>query len=265
MKYVNKNIFSTLFTRIEHDLHLPISPVTVLGYHAVSNNKTIVDISPHMFQRHLSFLKKNFQFITLDNVINYINGKQTFAKPAVALTFDDGYSDVFTTIAPILAKDNIPAATFILSNPDYANRYELENNKKLMSIKEIKQLQNLGWTIGCHSATHAKLVDKYIELEKEITLSKKQLEKELTTQISYFAYPKGIYNQNVITKVKKAGFSAAFAFRTDFITRKSNLFTIPRSPVDWTHTMEQFEAFFTNWGKYYLSTKYKLQRKFYEK
>lgn len=260
MKYINKNKLAVLFTRIEQGLRLPIPPVTILGYHAVSNDKTIVDINPHMFQKQLSFLKKNFKFITLDNVIDYINGEQTFTKPAVALTFDDGYSDVFTTIAPILAKDNIPAATFILSNPACANRQELENKKKLMSIKEIKHLRNLGWTIGCHSATHAKLVNKYIQLEKEITLSKKQLEKELNAPITYFAYPKGIYNQHVITKVKKAGFSAAFAFRNGFITHKTNSFTIPRSPVDRTHTIEQFEAFFTNWGKYYLSTKYELQK-----
>jgi len=256
MKYINKNTLSTIFTHMEKNLSMPTPPVTILGYHSISDDKTIVDIHPYMFQRQLSFLKKNFQFISLDSVIKYINGEQTFSRPAVALTFDDGYSDVYKTVAPLLAKDNIPAGIFVLTNPTKANRSELENDKKLMSIKEIKHLQNLGWTIGCHGATHAKLTDKQINLEKEIILSKKQLEKELLASIKYFAYPKGIYNRQVIAKVKKAEFTAAFTFKTGFITHKTNLYTIPRSPVDWTHTMEQFKAFFTNWGKYYLSKKY---------
>lgn len=255
MKYIDKNSLSAIFTRIEKNLHMPPPPVTILGYHSISNDQTIVDIQPQIFKQQLSFLKKNFRFITLDNVVEYINGEQTFPSPAVALTFDDGYSDAYKTVAPLLTKNNIPASIFVITNPTKANRSELENDKKLLSINEIKHLKNLGWTIGCHSATHANLTNRHVDLKKEIIQSKKQLEKELASPVKYFAYPKGIYNRQVISKIKKAGFSAAFTFKTGFITRKTNPYTIPRSPVDWTHTLEQFEAFFTNWGKFYLSIK----------
>jgi peptidoglycan/xylan/chitin deacetylase (PgdA/CDA1 family) len=168
---------------------------------------------------------------------------------------------VFTKIAPLLAKENIPAAAFVLSDLSRANRSELENYKKLMSMQQIKLLQQIGWTIGSHSATHANLTDKNVDLEKEVLLSKKQLERELAIPISYFAYPKGIYNKIVVQQAKKAGYSAAFSFQTGFISNKTDLFTIPRIPIDHTHTMEQFEAFFTNWAKFYFLTKQQLQRR----
>lgn len=260
MSLVIKDVLATIITRVERGMHVPVSPVSILAYHAVSNDKTIVDIEPAMFLTQINFLKKNFQFITLDQVINYLNLEKSLTRPAIALTFDDGYRDVFTTIAPILAQNNIPATAFVLSNPTAANRAELENNKELLSEKEIKTLQKLGWTIGCHTATHANLLARNVDLNKEITKAKLQLERTLQTPVTYFAYPKGFYTPHIIEQVKQAGFTAAFAFEAGFITRKTNRYAIPRIPVDATHSMEQFEALLSNWSKYYFIAKNKIQR-----
>lgn len=255
-----KNRLSSFLTNVEKKMHIPGPSVVVLAYHTVSDNKTIVDVDPKVFKQQLEFLKKNFKFITLDKVIDYVYSKKTFNKPAVALTFDDGYKEVFTTIAPILAKEKIPATVFVLSNPSQANRAELENDKKLMSIQEIKHLQKLGWIIGCHSATHSNFFVLNLDFDKEIYQSKKLIEKKLRTSIKYFAYPKGLYNSFIIDQVKSAGYTASFAFEAGFISYRTNLMKIPRLPVDWTHSMAQFEAFFTNWGTFYFLAKQKLQK-----
>lgn len=256
MSMVNKNAITRVLNQAERRLPIPVLPVTVLGYHAVSNDQTIVDITKNNFERQIAFLKKHFQFITLDHVTAYIQGKQSFSKPAVALTFDDGYQDVYKTIAPLLIKNKIPATFFVMSDLAHSNRKELANKKQLMTFKELKELQRQGFTIGCHSATHANLSITTTDLQKEIRLSKKNLEKLFGTRIPYFAYPKGIYNAQVIAEVKRSEFNAAFAFEAGFIKRNTNLYIIPRMPVDWTHTQEQFEAFFTHWGvAYYLAKK----------
>ena len=260
MKRINKNTLSSFLTRIERIIGLPKPAVTVLAYHAVSNDKTIVDITPETFQRQMAFLKERFAFIALDEVIDFIKGKKKCSKPAVALTFDDGYMDVFEKVFPILKKEKIPAAVFAMSDPMHANREELANKKALMSKKELSLLHKNGWTIGCHSSTHASFAGHAVDRKKEIQNAKKQLEHALGVPVTYFAYPKGDYSQSIAESVKKTGFAAAFSFESGFISRKSNLFTIPRMPVDHTHSMEQFEAFFTYWGKTYLKMRYGIEK-----
>lgn len=262
MQLLNKNALSTLFTRAEQMIDLQLPPVTILGYHAVSHEKTIVDVEPEMLQKQLSILKDLCQFVTLDQVVLYIQGKKTFTKPAVALTFDDGYKDIFTTVMPILAKEKIVATAFVLSNPESANRKELENNKPFLTTKELQILHTMGWAIGCHSATHANFADIQLNRQKEIVDAKEQLENDLGLSVRYFAYPKGIYSPHIVETVKSAGFAAAFAFESGFISQKTNLFTIPRMAVDWTHSEEQFRAFFTHWGIWYLQTKQRVERSF---
>src|SRR5256885_10483824 len=182
MSFLNKNTLSDLMNGIEHSVKLPPPQVSILGYHAISPENTIVDIKIEMFMKQLAFRKKHCQLIPLDQVISFIQGKETFTKPAVALTFDDGYLDIMTTVSPILVKEKIPATLFVMSDLAHVNRLELANEKKLLSIKDIKYLQKLGFTIGCHTATHANLASKDADLEREILLSKKRLEKSFNTK-----------------------------------------------------------------------------------
>src|SRR5579859_3109939 len=99
-----KDALSAFFTRVERYVHGDFPSVTVLAYHAVSSEKTIVDIDTSVFKQQVAFLRNICEFITLDQVYNFIQGKETFSKPAVAFSFDDGYKDVFTNVLPILTK-----------------------------------------------------------------------------------------------------------------------------------------------------------------
>lgn len=254
-----KDYVSVMLTRFEQKL-LPRPQITILGYHGVSNDKTIVDIEKNIFEKQLSFLEKSFTFVTLTDVLSFICGQKIFDKPAVALTFDDGYRDILTTVHPILRKKSIPATLFIMSDLEQISRKELANNKKLLSKNEILFLHKAGWEIGCHSATHANFADKRLDIQKEIIESKKTLEAFLHNTIRFFAYPKGLYTPRIAHKVQEAGFEAAFSFEAGIISQKSHLFSIPRTPVDATHTMEQYEAFFSHWGTFYLGSKQKWAR-----
>ena len=112
----------------------------------------------------------------------------------------------------------------------------------------------MGWTIGCHSATHPDFL-RGVGTEKEIRDAKKTLEKELGCEIKYFAYPKGVYNDKVLKAVKLAGFSGAFTTHWASLSKQTDLFRIPRIGVDRTHTIAQFSAFFTNWARIYSNVK----------
>jgi peptidoglycan/xylan/chitin deacetylase (PgdA/CDA1 family) len=257
------SIKNSLASSLNHLETLVLSPkpgISVLCYHSISNDHTIDDIVPEEFWKQIEYLRKTHKFVSLDEVTLYLEGKMHLSKPTVAITFDDGYSDLLSNVAPSFAKMNIPAAVFVLSKPEKANRIELENEKPLLSFAQMKKLQKLGWTIGCHTATHPNLTNAGVNVKAEITDSKKQLERALHTPVHYFAYPKGIFTSRTVEAVKKAGFRAAFIFTPHSTTARTNQFMIPRIGVDSTHSIEQFRAFFTRWGSTYISLKHKISQ-----
>ena len=243
---MNKNSIAAMLNKIESFIGMNKPTVSVLVYHSISNDNTIVDVTPRQFLEQILFLKKYYKFITLDAVVAHIKGIHKITRPSIALTFDDGYHDLIHAVVPFLKREHVPAAVFVLSCPKEANRKELENDKKLLSLTEIKKMSKRGWTIGCHTATHPKLSNAKINIKHEVIQAKKCLEKNLGIHINYFAYPKGIYSSQIINFVKIANYKAAFAFESGFISPKTNLYAIPRIAVDHTHSIEQFTSLLMN-------------------
>jgi len=98
------------------------SPV-VLGYHRVvedfpSETKNSIPsmlISRQMFERHLDWLGQRFRFISLEELGSALEREEKFDRPAAAITFDDGYEDIYYNAFPILKQKGIPAAVFVVT------------------------------------------------------------------------------------------------------------------------------------------------------
>lgn len=205
---------------------------SIICYHDFSKSRNKYSISPRVFKKQVLTLQKNdFKFVGVNELERVFSGKEVTGKN-VLLTIDDGYESV-NKVIPFLIKNKIPALLFILSDRKLANRKELDNDFKLLTTKEIKKITKKGIVIGCHSATHANFQNLTTdEIEREVIFAKKNLEKKLGFEVRYFAYPKGIYNSNVIKAVRKAGFKGAFAVRGGNIDFQTERFAIPRVVVD---------------------------------
>lgn len=218
--------------------------LSVLCYHGIEERGKFYSVTLQEFEKQIEKIRKTARFISMDDVLRVLDGR-VIREPELCLTIDDGYTNVMK-ILPITKKYKIPVAIFVLSNPKNANRNELDHNGRLLTFREVKYLHFQGWTIGCHSATHAnfkRLTKK--QLEEEIVGSKKMLEEKLGFRIDYFAYPKGIYNKQIIDAVKKAGYKAAFAAGFGCITSASNKWKLPRNIIDSTHTAFDFPAVYS--------------------
>ncbi len=259
ISYYLKELGSLVLVRLEPLLGIKSPSVSVLLYHSISYDNTIVDVTPENFAYQIKYLKRHFDFITLDQVLDYIQGKYVLKQQSIALTFDDGYQDVLKNVVPVLKKYKIPATIFVLADPYGVNRKELANNKKLLNFAEIKKLQKAGWTIGCHTATHADLsiLDK-AELKKEIVNSKVILEEKLGRPINFFSYPKGIYDKNIILEARKANYKAAFTTDAGIIKKWNDFYKIPRLSIDGSISSYQFPVFFTSSLVFYFSVKNKV-------
>lgn len=176
----------------------------VLCYHSVSDKPWRYSVDTENFTKQVKFLKKYYNPIPLGELLENEAG-------GVSFTFDDGYSDVIENALPILEKNKLYATMFVIGDYKKVNRIELDNNYPIINYDDIKFLHKKGWEIGYHTTTHSNLGEiNNTSLESEIIKGRADLEKRLGFPIRYFAYPKGVYSENIIKFVKKAKYDAAF-------------------------------------------------------
>ena len=96
----------------------------VIGYHRVVEDfeaESTVEMpsmltSVAMFERHLECLARSFRFVSLDEIGDRLVNGLPFQEPVAAITFDDGYKDVYELALPVLERKGIPAATFVVTD-----------------------------------------------------------------------------------------------------------------------------------------------------
>jgi len=96
----------------------------VIGYHRVVEDfeaEATVEMpsmltSVAMFERHLDCLGRSFRFVSLDEIGDRLLNGLPFQEPVAAITFDDGYQDVYELALPVLERKGIPAATFVVTD-----------------------------------------------------------------------------------------------------------------------------------------------------
>jgi peptidoglycan/xylan/chitin deacetylase (PgdA/CDA1 family) len=96
----------------------------VIGYHRIVEDyeaEAKVEMpsmltSVGMFERHLDCLARSFRFVSLDEIGEHLLNGIPFSEPVAAITFDDGYQDVYELALPILERKGIPAAMFVVTD-----------------------------------------------------------------------------------------------------------------------------------------------------
>jgi peptidoglycan/xylan/chitin deacetylase (PgdA/CDA1 family) len=119
-----------------------------LKYNRYPNIKGL-DISD--FKEQVYFLKKHYNFITMEMLIDSIDNGTLLPPKSVLLTFDDAYSDHFNYVFPFLNENNIQGS-FYTPVKAISEHIVLDVNKihfilakeddKLKIIKEIKKELN---------------------------------------------------------------------------------------------------------------------------
>ena len=105
----------------------------ILNYHRICPDNVMnkpndeLAVSVSRFREQLLFLKKNYNLISLDNLLKF----EKSSKTNICITFDDGYKDNLIYALPILNEFNIPATIYIITKfyeKDFnVWWYELEN------------------------------------------------------------------------------------------------------------------------------------------
>jgi peptidoglycan/xylan/chitin deacetylase (PgdA/CDA1 family) len=93
--------------------------VIVPFYHLISDQNPIhlkhlyPIVTTKQFNSHLDYLLRHFTPIGSIDIRKVLNGEISTPKPALHLTFDDGFKELSSTVAPILLARGIPATFFV--------------------------------------------------------------------------------------------------------------------------------------------------------
>jgi peptidoglycan/xylan/chitin deacetylase (PgdA/CDA1 family) len=104
-----------LLTRLRQE-----HPCIILLYHRIIdesskylNKGAVVHHHINDFKREIPYFKRNFQILSMDEIVNHIKLGKGFRRPSIAITFDDGYLDSYTLAYPVLRKHRVPATIYL--------------------------------------------------------------------------------------------------------------------------------------------------------
>jgi peptidoglycan/xylan/chitin deacetylase (PgdA/CDA1 family) len=89
-------------------------------------------VSPKHFIADLEFMLKHFIPINVNEIPLVLAGQKQLSKPAIFLSFDDGFKEISTVVAPILLEKGIPATFFV--SPAFVDNKDMLYRCKLSLI-----------------------------------------------------------------------------------------------------------------------------------
>ena len=188
--------------------------IPIIMYHDITANKDVSwDVTPEELEKHFQALQEGgYTPITMDLMVSHLRtGAQLPAKP-VLLTFDDNYVGQYKYAFPLLRKYNYPAVWSV-----HTRFVGTGGQKPKATWDQLREMHKSGLiTVASHTVNHLNMTTlKDAEIEKEVTESKKVLEKELGISIDYFTYPEGDFTERAKDKIKNAGYKAALSMSLD--------------------------------------------------
>ena len=135
----------------------------VIGYHRVVEDfqrSTRTSISPMLvsaavFEKHLDWIGSRYRFVSLDELAMTLKGNGARREPVAAITFDDGYKDVYENAFPILKRKGIPFAVFVVTNLINTSRLQAHDEIFLLLSAFVTQSK----TAGCDWQEAVKCLD----------------------------------------------------------------------------------------------------------
>ena len=216
-----------------------------LCYHSVHPNRPHLCTRPETFERHMQWLKEHCHVTSLADLVTGPRPNPG-GKPAVAITFDDGYEDNHSYALPILAKYGVRATFFVTAgflerDPAVFARFQHLlgcGAEEIVPLDwaQVRELLACGMDVGSHTYSHPNLIRlSPSRVEDELRRSKDIIGSRLGSPVGLFAYPFGkprVHFTSVTTDLVRTTYRAAAAVTFRGVRSSDSMFTIPRFFTD---------------------------------
>ncbi|HYP40344.1 MAG TPA: polysaccharide deacetylase family protein [Chloroflexia bacterium] len=224
--------------------------ITILSYHSLDEHTTPLSVPPRLFEIHMATIAaERCPTFTMAQVAAHLATRRPFPPRAIAITFDDGFENVASVAAPIMARYGLRGTVYVISGmvgriTQWTDGEVELPPMPLLTWAQIKTLQAGGFEIGAHSVTHGFLTRcLQADLRRELRESKATLEGELGTQVTAFAYPQGDYDRRVVAETRLAGYTTATTVDQGRAGLNDDPLRLPRLLVSGNTTPAAMRAF----------------------
>ncbi len=204
--------------------------VPILMYHYIRFVDGAIDelgynlsITPDDFAQQIAWLhEQGYTAVSITTVQQCLRGEIACPPKPIALTFDDGYEDAYSTVLPIMQRYGMRGTFYIVNSfvgqPGY------------MSWEQLATLRDAGMEIGAHTISHLNLTSlDQATAAYAISQSKADIDSRLAINVTSFCYPAGFYDGNIEALVQAAGYTNATTTRWD--SDYSDMLALPRRRV----------------------------------
>ncbi|HHY28381.1 MAG TPA: polysaccharide deacetylase family protein [Desulfitobacterium dehalogenans] len=216
----------------------PADGIPVLMYHSISTipgNNLGVPVA--QFIEEMKWLKsRNYSALSLEEFHQaLIHEKPVPIKP-ILITFDDGYLDNYQDAWPILQENGFRATFFIITD---------SVGPGMMNWEQIRVLADQGNSIGSHTRTHPDLtILSSNQLEKELALSKKEIESYVGRNINALCFPSGNYNDKTLEIMPRLGYKLGFTTKSGKVHLGDNPLALKRVRIPGGMSFDAFKSLF---------------------
>jgi len=202
---------------------------TVIIYHHVSESSPkSTSVTPDQFKQHMDLIEElDLTVVPLTKIADRIRNNQHIEPNWLAITFDDGYRNVYDEALPILKQRNWPFTVFV--NPDM-----VKPSKLYMDWAQLKELTLHNGHIANHTLSHENLVRDDLsiqDIETNLLTSEEKIKKETGQSSRMLAYPYGEYNDEIKALLAKHDF-IGFAQHSGAINQTSDRYALTRFPAN---------------------------------
>lgn len=212
--------------------------IPILLYHSVmrSPDPRFAEwaVTPELFAAHMDYLANSgYRSVTVRELVERtFEGGSPLDPRSVAITFDDGLEDFYTTAWPSLRRNGLTATVFIATGHVGRTSTWLtaqgEGDRPMLSWSQIREISSAGIECGAHSHSHLQLDTIPAGTAWfEISRSKQSLE-EVIGPVTSFAYPHGYYTNRLKRQVERAGLASACAVKNALSTANDDRFALSR-------------------------------------
>lgn len=116
----------------------------IVGYHAVvEETDRAIDagmmpqqlISKSLFEKEVDQIGAQFDFLSIDQAVDFLEGRFHLKRDSVVVTFDDGYRGIYEHAYPVLKKKGVPAIFYLCS--DYVGAARLFDHDRLFYLIQM--------------------------------------------------------------------------------------------------------------------------------
>lgn len=230
--------------------------VPILMYHSISDDPETgvhpyyrTATSPQVFASQMKYLHDSgYHAVSLEEVVGQLQGRGEALDKKIAITFDDGYRDVYSEAFPILNGLGFTATVF-LPTAYIGDRMQRFKGKDCLTWTEVRELQKHGISFGSHTVTHPQLRDlSFSVINEEVQKSKRTIEDKLSGSTDSFAYPYAFpqadrtFTQRLGDLLQSAGYRMGVCTMIGRANSASHPLFMERLPVNSEDDMALFQA-----------------------